>query len=432
LRALTAPRSDRSPRRAIRESSSSQPVSSSRLGSNADILARRIQPRRVFSFSGQKRYTYSVFPQMNVINGPDQQLSIVPLGPGDLIDRAVRFYRQNFLTFVLIAAPPVVAGTIISVGWTVLARSLFERSSSYDPLETIGYYLFVYLGSLIIWFTESVATLAVMGGASRNFVRHLLFGEPITFRETYRNMWSRIAALIVASTIIVVLLGVLGVIIFYFGLAIGGAITFLAVMALANVPPMAAVVGAALGAATVVGTVWLFFLIASRFAYVPQVMLVEGQGIPASISRSASLAGGNVKRLAALFIFSTVAVYSALAIVYVPLAWYAWSQGVEVFVFDRDLIPAWYEVASQLVWQASLILMTPVWMVGLCLLYVDERVRHEGYDIELMAARRLGDIPAVPQTYINPLQPALANEATVPTPKAREGKNSRFTTLGLE
>jgi hypothetical protein len=47
-------------------------------------------------------------------------------------------------------------------------------------------------------------------------------------------------------------------------------------------------------------------------------------------------------------------------------------------------------------------------MVGLCLLYVDERVRHEGYDIELMAARRLGEIPAVPSSYINPLQPALA------------------------
>jgi hypothetical protein len=192
---------------------------------------------------------------------------------------------------------------------------------------------------------------------------------------------------------------------------------------------LALLVGVVLGSATVIGTFWLFFLIASRFAYVPQVILVEGQGIGASISRSASLAGGNVKRLAALFIFSTVAIYSALAILYVPLAWYAWSQGVEVFVFDRDLIPAWYEIASQLVWQTSLILMTPVWMVGLCLLYVDERVRHEGYDIELMAARRLGEIPAVPQTYVNPLQPAIAQRAAAP---AAAGKRSTFTMLDLK
>jgi len=367
---------------------------------------------------------------MNENLGPDSHLSLVPLGPGDLIDRAVRFYRRNFLTFVFIAAPPVVAGTIISVGWTFLARSLFVSSSSYDPLETPIYYLFVWLGSLIIWFTESVATLAVMGGASRNFVRHLLFSEPITFRETYRSVWSRFSGLIIASAIIVLVLGVVGLVVFYFGFLIAGLIIVFAAMVLSSVPALAVIFGLVIGAATLFGTLWLFFLVASRFAYIPQVMLVEGQGVATSISRSAGLAGGNVMRLAALFIFSTVAIYSALAILYVPLAWYAWTQGVEVFVFDRDLIPAWYEIASQLVWQTSLILMTPVWMVGLCLLYVDERVRHEGYDIELMAARRLGEIPAVPQTYINPLQPALASAMplSVPTPR----RKSSFTTLDLK
>jgi hypothetical protein len=370
---------------------------------------------------------------MNERQGPDQQLSIVPLGPGDLIDRAVRFYRQNFVTFLLMAAPPVIAGTVISVGWTLLSRSLFARGSSYDPFETFGYYLFVYLGTLVIWFIESVATLAVMGGASRNFVRHILFGEPITFRETYRNVWSRFAALTVASTIIVLLLGLIGGIIYYFGLVVGAVLTTLVVMLLSSVPPLALIAGIVLGSLTLFGTTWLFFLIASRFAYVPQVMLVEGQGIAASISRSASLASGNVKRLAALFIFTTVAVYSALALLYVPLGWYAWTQGVEVFVFDRDLIPAWYEIVSQLVWQASLILMTPVWMVGLCLLYVDERVRHEGYDIELMAARRLGDIPSVPQAYVNPLQPALANGVVTPPPRPAQASPRKSTSmLGLE
>ena len=136
-------------------------------------------------------------------------------------------------------------------------------------------------------------------------------------------------------------------------------------------------------------------------------------------------------RIAALFIFSIVATYSALALFYIPLLWYAWAQGVEVLTFDTDLVPAWYEIASQLVSQASLILLTPVWMVGLCLLYVDERVRHEGYDIELMAARRLGEIPAVPQTYVNPLQPALASQS-LPDPPVRPSRDSSLTTLNLK
>ena len=51
-------------------------------------------------------------------------------------------------------------------------------------------------------------------------------------------------------------------------------------------------------------------------------------------------------------------------------------------------------------------------MLGLSLLYVDERVRHEGYDVELLAARQLGEIPPLPPQYANPLQPALSQQVT--------------------
>jgi hypothetical protein len=358
----------------------------------------------------------------------NSQLALTPLGPGDLIDRAVRFYRGNFWTFVMIAAPPIVAGTIISVGWTFLARSLFSVSSASSASDLTFYYLFVWLGALVIWFTQTVATLSVMGGASRNFVRHLLFSEPLTFRETYANTWKRLGGLLVASSIITIVLGTIGFIVFYFGFAIGALLVILAIAALQMIPPLAALVAVILGLAAAIGTTWLFFIIASRFAYIPQVMLVEGQGVFSAISRSASLASGNVKRLAALFIFSIAATYSALALLYVPLIWYAWTQGVEVLSFESDLVPAWYEIASQLIWQASLIILTPVWMVGLCLLYVDERVRHEGYDIELMAARRLGEIPTVPHTYVNPLQPALAEH----TPAGPNPSRGSLTSLNLK
>jgi len=351
------------------------------------------------------------------------------LGAGDLIDRAVRFYRRNFWTFVFIASPPVIAGTLISVAWTFVARSLFPVGAANNGLDLTLYYMFVWLGTIVIWFTETVATLSVMGGASRNFVRHLLFNEPLTFRETYANTWKRLGGLLLASSIIAILLGTVGFVVLYIGLIVGGIMIVVVAGALSVIPPLAVLVGVVLGVATALGTLWLFFLVASRFAYVPQVMLVEGQGVFSSISRSASLASGNVTRLAALFIFSIVTTYSALALFYILLISYASVQGVDVFTFDSDLTPAWYEIASQLISQASLILLTPVWMVGLCLLYVDERVRHEGYDIELMAARRLGEIPAVPQTYMNPLHPALASQKLPLPPPSSRGS---LTTLDLK
>ncbi|MEP6787675.1 MAG: hypothetical protein ABJB40_04545 [Acidobacteriota bacterium] len=358
-------------------------------------------------------------------------ISVVPLGPGDLIDRAVRFYRQYFWTFVSIAAPPVVAGTLISVGWTILGRQLFAIGVDKYSVDNVFYAVFLWFGSVVIWLVETIATLVVMGGASRNFVRHLLFGEAITFRETYKNAWTRLGGLIVASTIIALLLGAIGTAIFYFGLIIAFLLIALVAYVFSFIPVVAVILSVGVGLAVGFATLWLFFLVASRFAYVPQVMLVEGQGVFAAIGRSTTLAGRNVWRLAALFVFSIVATYSALALLYVPLAWYASANGVELMSFNADLIPAWYEIAYNLIWQVSFILLSPVWMVGLCLLYVDERVRGEGYDIELMAAARLGEIPSVPASYVNPLHPALSNAAAMPAIPIRRDA-STFTTLGLK
>lgn len=363
-----------------------------------------------------------------------QNFHVAPLGAGDLIDRAVRFYRNNFWTFIWIAAPPVVVGTLLSVGWTMAGRSIFSVGAARaGSSEMVGYYFFTWLGGLLIWLTETVATLTVMGGASRNFVRHLLFGEPVTFRETYKNTLSRLGALVAASVFIAVLLGVVGMIVFYFALFVGVVAVVIAASAFGGFSPFIAfVVSLVLSLATAFGALWLFFLVASRFAYVPQVMLVEGLGVFAAVGRSAALAGGNVARLAGLFVFTTVATYSALALLFVPLGWYAWASGISLLTFDADSIPAWYQIASQFVGQISLILLMPTWMIGLCLLYVDERVRHEGYDIELMAARRLGEIPAVPIEFINPLQPALAAVSQNSVKGASPPRKKSMTTLGLE
>lgn len=359
-------------------------------------------------------------------------LSIVPLGAGDLVDRAVRFYRANFITLVLIAAPPVIVGTLLSVGWLSLSRSIFF-TGGYDPIESTAYAIFTVLGSVGIWYVQTIAVLSVMGGASRNFVRHLLYGDRISFRDTYRNTWGRLAGLIAASALISLLIGLIGLLIFYAWVIVAMLVIALIALALESIPALVFVLAVAVFLVSLAATYMLFCLIASRFAFVPQVMLVEGQGVFSAIGRSLTLASGNAKRFAALFAFTLVATYSALAILYVPLGWYAWIQGVELIPFSGQVTPAWYEISAQLVWQLSIILLSPVWMIGLCLLYVDERVRHEGYDIELMAARRLGEIPSVPQTYVNPLQPAIGDRTPSSTAGSGQAKRtSRITSLGLE
>ena len=362
-----------------------------------------------------------------------ESLHLTPLGAGDLIDRAIRFYRANFWTFVRIAAPPILVGTAITAVWTIFTRGLFT-SKGYNPGD-IKFFtvLFSGLGNTLIWFVESVAMLMVMGGASRNFVRHLLFGEPVTFRETYRNVKQRFGGLLIGSTMISFLLGFVGFIIFYFGFIVL-AIALIAVLAaLYSVPFIATIIMIAIGVAIIFGSGWLFFLIASRFIYVPQALTVEGLKVSGAVGRSTSLARGNTKRLYALFIFSVIATYTVMLLFYIPLGWYAYLNGVEIFkfTFDPDITPVWYSVAVQVISQTSFILLTPVWMIGLCLLYIDERVRHEGYDIELMAARELGEIPPVPRQFTNPLQPALTTVPQFGSNPNQQSNKSSITTLGL-
>jgi hypothetical protein len=101
--------------------------------------------------------------------------------------------------------------------------------------------------------------------------------------------------------------------------------------------------------------------------------------------------------------------YSALMLLLVPLGWAGYLLGISPLEWDASRLPAWYAISYEVIAQLSAILLAPVWMLGLSLLYVDERVRHEGYDIELLAAQRLGDIPDLPTGYVTPLEPALAD-----------------------
>lgn len=135
-----------------------------------------------------------------------------------------------------------------------------------------------------------------------------------------------------------------------------------------------------------------------------------------------------------MFLFTAFAWYSAAVLLMVPLGWYAYLNGVNPFELDGSRLPAWYTVGSAVLGQVSTILLSPVWVMGLSLLYVDERVRHEGYDIELLAAQVFGEMPSVPQGLHAPLTPAIAPPQQRPedaAPPPAESPKSPGSVLGL-
>jgi hypothetical protein len=336
------------------------------------------------------------------MNSVDNELALAPLGAGDLIDRAVRLYRRHFLTLIRISAPPVL---VSALGSAVTTISFRELTSTSDNMRMVLYVLMLLTGVMII-LCGSLFSVIVMGGATRNLVSHLLWNEAVSFRTTYRAVKSRFWGLLGASIVVAMWLGFaawLAFMAFYtiFLITVFGAVAF----AQAISGWLAGIVGG-LGtvAAIVVGLI-LFFLLAGRMAYVPQAMLVEGRGVFSAVGRSFSLASGNVRRLMAMTLFTFFATYSALMLLMIPLGWYGYLNGVDLSPFGTAS-PAWYAIGYQVILQCSHIMLAPIWMLCLSLLYVDERVRHEGYDIELLAARQLPEMPEL-AGVTSPFAPAL-------------------------
>ena len=329
------------------------------------------------------------------------------------------------MTLIRASALPVVVSAAGSVTWSVSVGAMGATASGG---RLAAYLLFALLG-LAVSFLGILAQLIVMGGASRNLVMHLLWGEPVTARLIYRSVRSRFWSLLGASLLVALWLiisavaaaCVLGLAMLLIFIVLAAAV---AVTASAGMQWVTIILSILLCLAGLIVTLYVFFLLAGRVAYVPQVLMVEGRGAIEAVGRSVQLARGNVRRLMGMFLFTTFAGYSALMLLLVPLLWLGYLNGVDLnpFTLDPSRVPAWYTVSREVIAQLSTILLAPVWVMGLSLLYVDERVRHEGYDIELLAAQRLGAMPEVPAGLNAPLTPAIA----APVLKDSKGlKNSR-------
>jgi len=335
------------------------------------------------------------------VNSLPNQLSLAPLGAGDLIDRTVRMYRQHFFTLIRIAAPPVLVSALGSTLMTIAVREISATGSDIR----LALYVLLAIGGFAITICGSLFSVIVIGGATRNLVAHLLSNEPVSARATYRAVKERFWSLLGASVLVAFWLGM--------SASVASTAWFMVFAIISVAMAFASALGWVSGILFVIGAIastilalCLFFLLAGRVAYVPQALLVEGRTIFGAIGRSFGLAGGNVRRLMAMTLFTVFATYSALMLLVIPLSWYGYLNGVDISPFSRFEQPAWYSIGYEVIVQCSHILLAPIWMLGLSLLYVDERVRHEGYDIELMAARQLPEMPNLPGV-VSPFAPAL-------------------------
>ena len=308
-----------------------------------------------------------------------------PMSTGDVIDRAVRLYRRNFTPLVAIVAVPSVIGYLTGLAFTSGYAKLLTSVASPGSAGMEGSALLLLILGLMgqpVWFFVYVFTVT---GLARVVGDNLMLGEAITFRRCFSAARQRLGDILLLALLmfgVLFLIGAVASVIFFAVFMIVAILV--GVTATAGMPPW---LGVALliifSLLAMAAGVALFLIVAARVAFLPQVLMIEGTSAGTSLGRSISLGQGNWYRVGAILLFTYFVSLSMLAALTLPvilgIEWFSSSSSVE-FV----LTPAGSAIYSAFNHTANL-LSLPIWIVSFTLLYFDNRVRKEGYDMELLA-----------------------------------------------
>jgi hypothetical protein len=338
-----------------------------------------------------------------------ETFTLAPLSSGDLIDRAVRLYRRNFVSLLLIVLGPSLVAYAGAIAYTLGVRNFTFmkgelRLALAATLVVIGIVLYV-LGK--------VAFFALLGGTAQSLVRYFSDGERLSPRAVYSSVRANFWPLVRATVVVFVLL--VGVIALVYTILTAAILVYMFVnlWLIRGLPTWLQVVSHIIfGIVMLVGAVVFFLLVYGRIVYVPQALVVEKRGALSAIGRSITLAGTDLKRIGAILLFESYVAWSLLLLLLIPLGWYGLLRGISINPLSSDG-PLWFDVAYHTMTQVSEILLAPIVMLGLSLLYIDTRVRREGLDIEILARRNLRLNPPEPGTPVVELSKGPANRSPV-------------------
>lgn len=270
-------------------------------------------------------------------------MRLQPLETGDILDRAIRLYRDNFVTFLLIALSvrlPIALLQVAQMYYVYRAgvaqfEFLTPQELANIDMDALGASTVIGLIAILpAWLAHALSSAALAWAAAQRY-----FGQAATFGQAYRAAWSRVVDLLVVSLL--------------WWLVISVGLVFCLVPG-------------------IVLAVWFSF-------YFPLVML-ERQGAVDALGRSKSLVDGQWWRVAWPLLGLAVMAFVAPATVI----------GVPVSYLCEEWLARFIPLAAagglaQFIYQLSLIALTPIMLCGLVVLYYDRRVRLEGLDLDLRA-----------------------------------------------
>ncbi|HJX83516.1 MAG TPA: hypothetical protein VJ723_04140 [Candidatus Angelobacter sp.] len=304
-----------------------------------------------------------------------------PLSTSQLLDRTFFLYRKNFVLFAGVGAIAPTLLVLMQFGFAALGfpRQPGRRPSSQEQVLVLA----------LLWFICYIIVIilgnAIAAGATVHAVSRKHLGEPVTIVESYKKVFSRFGAVLLIILMVFVCQS-------FFG-GVGGGIA--GVLAAVMVPELSGVLMVLAWIVVIlIATFGMFagFYIYFRFALSVPAALVEGLGPVRAMKRSFSLAKGSIWRIFLLYFLAWVVGLGLTFALAIPARLLAMA-----FVLKKSFILAL--IIQQLGSFLAGVLAGPIGPIAIALVYYDQRVRKEAFDLQLM-------MQSIDQAI--PMQPAIA------------------------
>jgi hypothetical protein len=251
-----------------------------------------------------------------------------PLTLGELLDRTFFLYRKNFILFVGIVALP----SLLLLAFQLAGVELQSLHLLLGPAARIPW--------LLATWVVSLGVTAASQGATVIAVSHVHLGRPVTIAESFAGIKGRILY------IALIMIG------YWIGIGVG--------LVLLIVP----------------GIILLLM-----WALTIPVAVIEDTGLRDSVNRSAELTKGHRGRVFVIGLLFLILLYVVYMIWEIPI--FA-IMGFMARGHRLVSIPLWTQLAVPVGNFFSQCLATPLMTIGFSLLYYDERVRKEAFDLQHM------------------------------------------------
>jgi Membrane domain of glycerophosphoryl diester phosphodiesterase len=288
-------------------------------------------------------------------------LDLRPMSTSQVLDRTFSLYRANFLLFAGIAALPPALGFLGQAGMLAIP---FFSSDSTDL--SAGSIIGTGVGGLI-WLVLYMGGYALATGASVYAVSNAHLGKGITISEAYKAVSDRVFPILFTLALVFIIV---------FGMVMGGVIVGAAGGAVLGLSGNKGVGLSLVLFPLILGGIVLVVWLSLRLAIAVPACVLEKIGPAASVKRSYALTRGTVGRLFLIFLLYGVIAVALIMAFSIPFF-------VASALAHGQVGTKWVLLQQFGAFLAGTI-STPISIIAISLVYYDQRVRKEAFDLTLM------------------------------------------------